>query len=1030
MSSEVYGAVTGMHDAFLTENPSFTYFNNQIQLEKPNVIQTYIVPFDTVDNKIATIPYFGDYVTDVTLKMTLPGLVTTNDNFWTFTNPPPGNMYVYSSTRSLDPILTVSPVNINVNQIKSFNTLVPTISLVGSGPDFSIIMNSSGIFTTFGNNSSGQSQSNVLTINSYTVKKIACGYAHTALLDTTGNVYTFGDNSKGQLGNGGILSNIYQPVASGALDIECCNYSTIYRDVNGNVFATGTNSNYGELGNTANFGVSTKVLNFIQLTELSTAGAVIDSFKAGPDFTMMIDNKNKNVYAAGNNNVGQLGRNTATSFLSNYGTCSFTSSGPTFNYPITDVQTGTNFACFLTPTSNAATSLNNSLSAPSGITLDTTNNYLYTINSNNIYRFNLNINSLILYVSGFSTPTSLAFDSTRNYLYVSDSQSIKLIKVSISNVPTAVTSSPYNTIAVDPVNNILYATNVSAGTVSTINTSGGSSSVIVSNLVNPYGLVFDQTHNYLYIGSSNLITQVNLNTGVGTQISTALSSPYSLTLSSKNMLYAASSNSISRIDLNDLNYRTNKLITVNALRSIVSSNTTTIYSTYGSNIASYTSDNSLWISGNKNIVFLQNTSRDTNIDLVLSNTVDSMYTNKYSNTFCYVSRFINSNGLNVSLNFLSDVGVTITNRVALGNIQSNILVNNTIFPQPNEMPIISIGNFFLCGSLFFGNSTNGIIGTIGYNTQTLMALPSFVNDSFNFSFPFETTQESSSTTYISIVFDSISVANFFGYDYKDLTSISTNSYILSVLSPLYSPTQLLSPQNLRESGFIQGLNYIISGSSNTYASYESIINSVSLYIGKQLVQIIPSEFLEFKKEISTSYKNRPILKLLEGDGTNIVPSTRNYYIQTNILKNIPIGALYNQDVQVVLDYNYISGMQMSLIVTYVKFSNIVTNTDYTIVVPTVSTTTPKGPCTKIFSSNTFTSLYLNGERMFDTNSSNVMPFENYVNIPITGKSVLFNSPINMSRIRDINITAPNSNVYYETLNILNISNGLGGLLFS
>lgn len=1010
MSDGVYGAVTGMHDAFLSGDPSFTYFNNQFKLESQNLVKTYVVPFDTVDYRIATIPYFGDFIGDVTIRMKLPGLATPNDNFWTFTNPPAGNMYVYSSTKSLDPILTVTPQNINVNQMKLFNALVPNISVVGSGPNFSLIVDTNNTLTAY-----GSVQLNAVS-NSFTTKKISCGVSHAAFLDVTGNVYTFGDNSKGQLGNGGApVTGTPVAVATGVVDIECCNYSTIYRDATGNVYATGTNS-VGELGSALPPG-SFK-LSFTQIATELPNGAFIDSIKAGPDFLYLVDNKNSKVYSSGQNNVGQLGRvGTTTAF----GQCTFKTSG--FNYPICDLEIGYNFACFTSLSSNVTTLLNSTISFPSSICLSTT--YLYVVSgSAAIYRINLSTNAVNLYVYGLSSPKSLV--NNGNTLYFSDNTGIKTITTAVSNVVTG----SYNTLAIDTTNNLLYATSSSAGTISKINLSSNVVSVISSNYVNPQGLAFDSTHNYLYIGSYNLVTQLNLNTGASMTITTSFVYPYTLAMSPKNFLYVGASNVVSKVDLSDLNYRTNKLVTLTNLSTIIVNSNDTLYTT-SSNVSTYTVSNSLWIAGNKNIVFLQNTNRDSNVCSVVTN-VDSIYTNRYSNTLCYVTRFLDPiTGLNTNLSFLSDVGVNITNRVALGNIQSNIFVNNTISPQPNEMPIISIGNFFLCGNLFFGDSTNGSIGSIGYKTQTLMALPSFLNDSFNFSFPFETSQESlSPSSYVSLLFDSIQVANFFGYDYKDLTKISTNSYILSQSSPLYNVNQFLSPQTLRESGFIQGLNYIAT--SNIYPAYESIVNSVSLYIGKQLVQTIPVEFLEFKKEIATSYKNRPIFNLIEGDGTNQVPFDRYYYIQTDILKNIPIGAITNQDVQIQLDYNQVTGIDMDLVITYIKFdSTPAPNSEYTIVVPSVTSGgTPKGPCTKVFTSNTFTSLKLNGENMFDSNSSNIMPYENFVNIPLRGQSVLFRNPINMSRIRDVSVNAPSSNVYFETLNILKVKNGLAGMLFS
>jgi hypothetical protein len=205
---------------------------------------------------------------------------------------------------------------------------------------------------------------------------------------------------------------------------------------------------------------------------------------------------------------------------------------------------------------------------------------------------------------------------------------------------------------------------------------------------------------------------------------------------------------------------------------------------------------------------------------------------------------------------------------------------------------------------------------------------------------------------------------------------------------------------------------------------------VSLYIGNQLIQYFPQEFLEFKKEISNTYKNRPLLNLIEGDGTSVVPEYRSYFIYTNLLKMIPIHAIENQDVQLRVDFKI--PVSASVVVSYVKLqTSPPSDASYTMIVPSVTTVDPKGPCTKIFSSGTFGSLYFNGEYMFDSDSSNVASFDTFTNVPLLGNCVVFDGPINFSRIRDIHVdSGPVSNVYYENLNALKIKYGISGLLFS
>jgi hypothetical protein len=763
MASSVYGAVTGMQDAFLTENPDFTHFNDQIERNDPSVLETYILPFDTQDNRISTIPLRGEYISDITLKMSLPGLVNTNDNFWTFIDPPIGYLSIYSSNRQVSPLIQITPANFDINQINNFNLMVP--KLAGAGPDFSLIMDTSGNLNVAGNNSSGQlgigTLSNATAMISYTpsfalpVSKIACGLSHSAVLDASGTLWTCGDNSKGQLGNGisGQVDPVttFVPVANGNyLDIQCTNYGTLILISGGQVAKTGTNTT-GELGaDTATY------YSFVYLTEVSS----VTSISCGPDFTLMATSSA--VYSSGNNNVGQLGQASFNSNVIGFTTCSFLSSTPTF--PV-KIMTGNQYSALT--------------------------------------------------------------DSTKTKLWV-----------------TGIIG--------------MYA---------------------LSN--STYGKYFNGGHNFFN----------------------------------------------------------------------------------GDAISAFS----------------------------------TVYNNRDSITISYNSgQVINYNSIN-----------------------SGYTGNFTGVPTS----IFSFGTVTLFGNNIYGSLASGLLGS-GLGSYTnyydIIQLPSVVSNYITFYFPFDTGN-------ILLVFDTINVANFFGYDYLDLTVLSNNLYYLELPASSFFKSTL----SLRQSGFIQGYDKAVPNTSTyKYPPWNAIIKSVSLYMGKQLIQNIPVEFMKFKKEISNSYKNRPILNLLEGDGTSVVPEYRVFLIDTGLLKNIPIHATKNQDIQLWVDFNPIVNMTLAILVTYVHFANSIDNTDYTIAVPQVNTDFPKNPCTKIFTTNTFQSLEFNGELMFNSDSSNVAPFDTFTNVPLTGNSVVFNGPVNLSRIRDIQVTSPNSNVYYETINILKISGGISGLLFS
>jgi hypothetical protein len=209
------------------------------------------------------------------------------------------------------------------------------------------------------------------------------------------------------------------------------------------------------------------------------------------------------------------------------------------------------------------------------------------------------------------------------------------------------------------------------------------------------------------------------------------------------------------------------------------------------------------------------------------------------------------------------------------------------------------------------------------------------------------------------------------------------------------------------------------------------INSISLSIGKQVIQQLPGGYLKMKRDISNTYKNRPVLKLLEGD-TNIAASDRVYFVKTGLINNIPIHLLANQDVQVIVDTKI---KRKSLIIDYVSFANTKLPLEYTLIIPQVQTfhgsgdIDKKSPINKLMSDSPF-EFSVNGEKLFDSDTSNVSQFDNLLNIS-SGYINVFRGPVNMSRIRTKNINGPTpeSNIWAETFNVLKIQNGLSGLVF-
>ena len=159
------------------------------------------------------------------------------------------------------------------------------------------------------------------------IAAVAAGFGHTVLLDTNGNVWTAGDNSMGQLGrseNAGTdtANPTFSQVTVGdgvkIKAIAAGDYYTVMLDENGNVWTAGDNRG-GQLGRPENAGTDTANPTFSQVTVGD--GVKIKAIAAGVYHTVLLDEKGK-VWTAGRNNYGQLGKD------ENKGT---TTANPTFS---------------------------------------------------------------------------------------------------------------------------------------------------------------------------------------------------------------------------------------------------------------------------------------------------------------------------------------------------------------------------------------------------------------------------------------------------------------------------------------------------------------------------------------------------------------------------------------------------------------------------------------------------------------------------------------------------------------------------
>ena len=199
------------------------------------------------------------------------------------------------------------------------------IRAVAAGQYHTILIDENGGVWTAGYNSDGQlgRSENVNSGTPNTVFKKAEGLdnvkivgasggtAHTVLLDESGNVWTAGNNLHGQLGRQ-TAKNVdpkFEKVADGISGVKITAIAagsryTVLLDESGNVWTAGSNG-YGELGRETN-GKSSSVFGKADLQ-----GATAAKFIAAGGTTIVIDTDG-NVRTSGINGHGQLGRNTGS----------------------------------------------------------------------------------------------------------------------------------------------------------------------------------------------------------------------------------------------------------------------------------------------------------------------------------------------------------------------------------------------------------------------------------------------------------------------------------------------------------------------------------------------------------------------------------------------------------------------------------------------------------------------------------------------------------------------------------------------
>ncbi len=256
------------------------------------------------------------------------------------------------------------------------------ITEISGGVDFALALNSSGNVYAWGNNAQDQLGigSTTPTTSDTPVEVVGGAQGGTDLsniigisannetslaLTSGGNVYSWGSNAVGQLGNdtttssdspvevhgvnnSGFLGNITQ-VAEGA-DTTAADSASYALSSAGNVYAWGHN-NDGQLG----IG-STSTSEYPVEVHGVSGGDLggITQIAAGQDFGLALNSSTGNVYAWGNDNVGQLGdgisSGTSTTPVEVHGVLNVGDLGS-----ITQIAAGQNFAVALSSSGNVYT---------------------------------------------------------------------------------------------------------------------------------------------------------------------------------------------------------------------------------------------------------------------------------------------------------------------------------------------------------------------------------------------------------------------------------------------------------------------------------------------------------------------------------------------------------------------------------------------------------------------------------------------------------------------------------------------------
>ncbi len=335
----------------------------------------------------------------------------------------------------------------------------------------------------------------------------------------------------------------------------------------------------------------------------------------------------------------------------------------------------------------------------------------------------------------------------------------------------------------------------------------------------------------------------------------------------------------------------------------------------------------------------------------------------------------------------------------------------SVFDSTNDQKLFDLS---LNGLLVTTENTNWATANVTLPGSTYF---SYANNKFDF--------VASSSTYA--VFNDIEFANFWGFVNNPIQLFGEFIKFMNV-----SQSQV----TFQESGWLPGDQIYDASYSYLDDTMYKLVQSVSLYIGKQLVQEFDSATIKFYKETRTSYKNRPTLKLLEGND-NVVDYNRTYYVDLPFI-NVPVHAIPRHDVQIHVKLNPLTPISFnaSLVLNFNTFSTKLPS-QYLIKVPQVSyfssteTLDMRNPVkTLVIDGSSDFKIELNGEFYTDDVYSKSTTLDNFLNVPVSSEGIVtLKNPINMSRIRDQKFKSSNTNIYAESVNFLKISSEMAGLLF-